>query len=218
MTIRRQLHSSTSLFLHGISTSHLFPSLIYPQPDPLLAFVMQLTSPLFRLPAHLRTLIVREATISQRYLSTSHCLQADGHENPLVRCKPTPTARLHSTNLDKSPSLTLSHQGLPRSGTPPNIAARMKRGKSARIADINLSLTMPGLPEKRPVPNVGRVVAVSSAKGGVGKSTLAVNLALAMARNGISTGLLDTDIYGPSVPTLLNVCMRRHCRFGISDR
>lgn len=62
-----------------------------------------------------------------------------------------------------------------------------------------------GLPEKRPIPNVSKVVAVSSAKGGVGKSTIAVNLALAMARKGVPTGILDADIYGPSVPTLLNL-------------
>ncbi|TKA49136.1 hypothetical protein B0A54_01212 [Friedmanniomyces endolithicus] len=62
-----------------------------------------------------------------------------------------------------------------------------------------------GLPEKRAIPNVGKVIAVSSAKGGVGKSTVAVNLALAAARQGITTGILDTDIYGPSIPTLLNL-------------
>lgn len=62
-----------------------------------------------------------------------------------------------------------------------------------------------GLPEKRPIPNVSKVIAVSSAKGGVGKSTIAVNLALAMARKGVATGILDTDIYGPSVPTLLDL-------------
>ncbi len=51
--------------------------------------------------------------------------------------------------------------------------------------------------------HVRQVIAVASAKGGVGKSTIAVNLACAFARMGYRTGLLDADVYGPSVPTLL---------------
>ena len=57
---------------------------------------------------------------------------------------------------------------------------------------------------KRRVSNVKRVVCVSSCKGGVGKSTVAINLALALVRQGKKVGILDADIYGPSVPTLLN--------------
>ncbi|KAM3419004.1 hypothetical protein BST61_g4960 [Cercospora zeina] len=103
-----------------------------------------------------------ESITNAKCFTTSAYRAAPGHENPL---------------------------GLPRSGTPPNLAARMKRG----------------LPEKRPIPNVRKVIAVSSAKGGVGKSTISVNLALAMAQQGLHTGVLDTDIYGPSIPTLLNL-------------
>jgi ATP-binding protein involved in chromosome partitioning len=61
------------------------------------------------------------------------------------------------------------------------------------------------MPPAAPVEGVGRVIAVASGKGGVGKSTVAVNLALALARLGHRTGLLDIDIYGPSLPTLLGI-------------
>ncbi len=55
------------------------------------------------------------------------------------------------------------------------------------------------------IAGVGAVIAVASAKGGVGKSTVAVNLACAFASLGLKTGLLDLDVYGPSAPTLLGV-------------
>ncbi|HZQ17704.1 MAG TPA: Mrp/NBP35 family ATP-binding protein [Terriglobales bacterium] len=58
-------------------------------------------------------------------------------------------------------------------------------------------------PAPQPLPGVGAIVAVGSGKGGVGKTTLAVNLALALAKLGHQTGLLDADIYGPNVPLML---------------
>jgi len=55
------------------------------------------------------------------------------------------------------------------------------------------------------VPGVKHIIAVASGKGGVGKSTTAVNLALGLVANGVATGLLDADIYGPSMPRMLGV-------------
>jgi len=62
---------------------------------------------------------------------------------------------------------------------------------------------------KQPIPGVAHVVAVASGKGGVGKSTLAVNVATALAMDGARVGLLDCDIYGPSVPLLVGLPLRQ---------
>ncbi|ESX88127.1 Mrp/NBP35 family ATP-binding protein [Mesorhizobium sp. LNJC405B00] len=58
---------------------------------------------------------------------------------------------------------------------------------------------------KRGVPGIEAIIAVASGKGGVGKSTTAVNIALGLAANGLRVGVLDADIYGPSMPRLLNI-------------
>jgi len=65
---------------------------------------------------------------------------------------------------------------------------------------------MPGqqqIPQRQPIPGVKYLVAVASGKGGVGKTTVAVNLALALAKLGNQVGLLDADVYGPNVPIML---------------
>ncbi|KUI62215.1 Iron-sulfur protein IND1 [Cytospora mali] len=95
----------------------------------------------------------------------------------------TPIQRRYFSTLS-----VLRHEnplGLPRTGSIP----RMQRG----------------LPERRKIKDVAKVIAVSSAKGGVGKSTVSANLALAFARLGHRSGILDTDIFGPSIPTLFNL-------------
>jgi ATP-binding protein involved in chromosome partitioning len=63
----------------------------------------------------------------------------------------------------------------------------------------------PGPPPRTTVDGVRNIIAVGSGKGGVGKSTVAVNLALSFAAEGLRTGILDADLYGPSIPKLLGI-------------
>jgi ATP-binding protein involved in chromosome partitioning len=81
-------------------------------------------------------------------------------------------------------------------------ATRIRRGAQV-AADPGARLA--GMPPAQPLEGVRRVIAVASGKGGVGKSTVAVNLACAFAGMGMSVGLLDADIYGPSAPRMLGI-------------
>ena len=71
---------------------------------------------------------------------------------------------------------------------------------------VNLTASVRKPPAGRePIPGVKHILAVGSGKGGVGKSTVTVNLAVALAEAGASVGLLDSDIYGPSIPIMMGV-------------
>ena len=63
----------------------------------------------------------------------------------------------------------------------------------------------PSAPTPVPFPELGKIIAVSSGKGGVGKSTIAVNLAVTLAKEGKRVGLMDADIYGPNLPRMMGV-------------
>jgi ATP-binding protein involved in chromosome partitioning len=84
-------------------------------------------------------------------------------------------------------------------------AARSVRG----VTDVSMEVrsrvptTRPQSPNMVPIPGVKNVVAVASGKGGVGKSTIAVNLAAALSLMGARTGLLDADVYGPTIPRFI---------------
>ncbi len=74
--------------------------------------------------------------------------------------------------------------------------------------DAEVNITMSSRVTSRPnapLSNIKNIIAVASGKGGVGKSTVAVNLSLGLARTGARTGLIDADIYGPSIPIMLGL-------------
>jgi ATP-binding protein involved in chromosome partitioning len=93
-------------------------------------------------------------------------------------------------------------------------AALEGSGVTATGLDFGLKVPMRAAAADDPTPGVKNIVLVMSGKGGVGKSTTAVNLALALARRGLRTGLLDADIYGPSIPTMLGAVGHPHSTDG----
>jgi ATP-binding protein involved in chromosome partitioning len=84
------------------------------------------------------------------------------------------------------------------------------KAKGGAVPGMNVKGVVPhgGAIEKKALPGVSHIVAVASGKGGVGKSTVSTNLAVALQRQGYKVGLLDLDVYGPSLPMMMNVNSR----------
>ena len=80
---------------------------------------------------------------------------------------------------------------------------------------VNIKVDAPATPPKaneikgKPIPGIQNIIAVASGKGGVGKSTVTANLAVTLAKMGFKVGLLDADIYGPSMPIMFDVAQEK---------
>lgn len=103
-----------------------------------------------------------------------------------------------------------------------NVVDRVKQIPGVGSVEVELTVMkkeeLDQLFEKHPLKGIDKVhrfVAVGSGKGGVGKTTVAINLALALGRKGFSVGLLDADVYGPSIPTMLDLAERPRAESGM---
>jgi len=122
-------------------------------------------------------------------------------------------ARIRAAAGDGSAAVSLQ-VGVPLEG----IRAELETAVRAEVERAGLALSRLELlqrivphavqPNVQPLPSVRNIIAVGSGKGGVGKSTTAVNLALALASEGAAVGVLDADVYGPSVPMMLGITGR----------
>ncbi|HVY53563.1 MAG TPA: iron-sulfur cluster carrier protein ApbC [Gammaproteobacteria bacterium] len=132
--------------------------------------------------------------------------------DPSLQCDLVTAKAIRKIKIDKNQIIVDVCLGFPLK----TIEAKWKADIQAYLknaypnCEITIQLTIQiethvGQSAVKALPNIKNIIAVGSGKGGVGKSTIAANLALALAQEGGRVGLLDADIYGPSQPTMLNL-------------
>ncbi len=114
-------------------------------------------------------------------------------------------ARTIRQTLEKVDGVTEATVDVADAPSAPAPAERKAGGRSLPVMTPPAAPARASAPTPVPAPNLGRIIAVSSGKGGVGKSTVAVNVAVALARGGARVGLMDADIYGPNLPRMMGV-------------
>lgn len=102
--------------------------------------------------------------------------------------------------------LTPAHSTVHQNDLKQQIISELQQISEDFIFDIQFSTKQVAPPKKEnPLPNVKNIIAIASGKGGVGKSTVTSNLAVSLAKKGYKVGILDADVYGPSMPTMFGV-------------